>query len=132
MPGVEGVGFINEKHIAASLIEHVEHIFLGVADVASHKFRAFGHHHIAAREQSQRMKSLANHFGNGGLTRTRISGEDDVISHGTTGVKSCLAAHCRESHLIESSCKALFQLSETDKFIKLTHTPGVTFAVSGE
>ena len=132
VPGIERVGFIDEKHIATSLIEHIEHIFFGVANVASHQARALGHYHIAAREQSQRMKSLANHLGNGGLSRSRISGEYDVVGHGTTGVKPCLSAHCREPHLVEGSGKALLQLSEPDKLIKPTHTPGVTFAVCGE
>ena len=129
---VEGIGLVDEEHIASGLIEDGLHVLFGLADVTAHESGAVDGDDITPREQAQRAVDAAELLGDGGLAGSRIAGEDAVEGGLLRGGQSPTASFGKELGVVCHPTDALLHLIESDHLVQVAETLFVGRPGAGE
>lgn len=112
LAAVKSVGLINEEHVAASLLEQVLNVILGIADEPSDEPATVNGDNLALGEQTQMVVDSAEHLGYCGLTGARITCEDGMEHFLAAGGQSLLAPLGIDSDLMGYGDDALLDVLE--------------------
>ena len=73
------VGFVDKQHTVEGRVDDLVGFHRRLAYILSHQARAVGLHQLPFLEDAQLMVNLRHDARHGGLTRSRVSGENTMI-----------------------------------------------------